>query len=188
MELSELARVLRERREAIGTTKAEIGRRINSSESYVLLVEQGKRRPSQALLERWAKALGWGEEYTKQLLVLAGHVTAETPEENVNPSLPLIGEELHFPQPRSMERDRLLQEVRGLLDRAMEAPDKQWEQMVNLLSSYIAWLPSYIGILQRPQTTYELSPEGAATNAELEVWLNTIRLNPDSTNDTPDRP
>src|SRR5438309_1272375 len=84
MDLQELARVLEERREAIGIPRAELARRVGVSTNYVWMVERAKPRedgqpsqPSKDVLERWAEKLGWDEPYTKQLLILAGHTAPE---------------------------------------------------------------------------------------------------------------
>jgi transcriptional regulator with XRE-family HTH domain len=143
MELLELARVLRERREAIGIPKAEIARRVEVSESYVAMVEQGKRRPSRAVLERWAAALGWDEVYTQQLLTLAGHIAQEqgsTP----SPRLPFAGGAMHFPQPRRMDRERVIQELLEVLNRA-ELSEEEWQETLELLESFLEWLKFRLG-------------------------------------------
>jgi transcriptional regulator with XRE-family HTH domain len=138
MELLELAKVLRERRESIGIPKAEIARRVEVSESYVAMVEQGKRRPSKAVLERWAAALGWDEVYTQQLLALAGHITREQ-DSTPSPRLPFAGGALHFPQPRKMEREQVIQELLEVLNRA-EVSEEDWQETLKLLESFLEWL------------------------------------------------
>src|SRR5918999_3428212 len=138
MELLELARVLRERREAIGIPKAEIARRAEVSESYVAMSEQGKRRPSKAVLERWAAALGWDAVYTRQLWALAGHITLEQ-DSTPSPSLPFAAGALHLTQPRRMERERVIQEILGVLNRA-EVSKEAWQETLGLLESFVEWL------------------------------------------------
>jgi transcriptional regulator with XRE-family HTH domain len=138
MELLELGRALRERRESIGIPKAEIARRVEISEGYVAMVEQGSRRPSKAVLERWAAALGWNEVYTQQLLTLAGHIAQEQ-DSTPSPRLPFAASALHFPQPRRMEKERVIQEILGVLNRA-EAYEKVWQETLELLESFVEWL------------------------------------------------
>jgi transcriptional regulator with XRE-family HTH domain len=138
MELLELARVLRERREFIGIPKAEIARRVEISESYVAMAEQGKRRPSKSVLERWAAALGWDEVYTQQLLSLAGHITREQ-DNTPSPRLPFAGSALHFPQPRRMEKEQVIQKLLEVLKRAEEYEDG-WQETLKLLESFVEWL------------------------------------------------
>lgn len=138
MELLELARALRERRESIGIPKAEIARRVEVSESYVAMVEQGKRRPSKAKLEHWAAALGWDAGYTQQLLTLAGHITLEQ-DSTPSPRLPFAAGALHFPQPRRMEKERVIQELEGVLNRA-ELSEEEWQETLELLESFLEWL------------------------------------------------
>ena|SRR5947208_6400900 len=138
MELSELGSVLRERREAIGISKAEIARRVEVSESYVGMVERGKRRPSKPVLEPWAATLGWDEVYTQQLLALAGHISQEQ-DSTPSPRLPFAAGALHFPQPRRMERERVIQEFVEVLNRA-EVSDEDWQETLRLLESFLEWL------------------------------------------------
>lgn len=138
MELLELGRVLRERREAIGTSKAEIARRAEVSESYVAMVEQGSRRASKAVLERWAAALGWDKVYTRQLLTMAGRITQEQ-DSLPSPRLPFAAGALHFPQPRRMEKERMIQELLGVLNRA-EGSEEDWQETLKLLESFLEWL------------------------------------------------
>jgi transcriptional regulator with XRE-family HTH domain len=143
MNLSELSRVLRERREAIGIPKAEIARRVEVSESYIAMIEQGERRPSKAVLERWAEALGWDAVYSHQLLVLAGHSASEQ-DSAPAPRLPFAGGALHFPQPKRMERERVIQELQVVLKRA-EISDKDWQETLKLLESFLEWLKFRLG-------------------------------------------
>lgn len=138
MELLELARVLREQRESIGIPKATIARRVEVSEGYVAMVEQGKRRPSKAVLERWAAALGWDEVSTRQLWTLAGHITLEQ-HSAPSPRLPFAAGALHFPQPRRMERERVIHELVGVLNRA-EVSEETWQETLGLLESFLKWL------------------------------------------------
>lgn len=138
MELLELGRVLRERREAIEISKAAIARRAEVSESYVVMVEQGSRRASKAVLERWAAALGWDEASTRQVLTMAGHIT----QEQDSPPLPrsaLTSGALHFPQPRRMEKERVIQELLGVLNRA-EVSEGAWRKTLELMESSLEWL------------------------------------------------
>src|ERR687896_524381 len=157
MELLELARVLRERREAIGIPKAEIARRAEVSESYVAMAEQGKRRPSKAVLERWAAALGWDEVYTGQLLALAGHISQEQ-DSTPSPRLPFAGGALHFPQPRRMEKERVVQEILGVLNRA-EVYEKVWQETLELLESFVEWLKFRLEELPKPGVLAEQDQE-----------------------------
>ncbi len=141
MDLEALGEVLRERREAIGISKAELARRVGISESYVSLVEQGDRRPSRGVLEHWVRALRGEAEptdsYFGALLRLAGH---ENPEEDQGiPAVPLPfgGGTLYFPQPRRLERERLVREFQELLDKAAASGTEHWEGTVELTDSFI---------------------------------------------------
>jgi hypothetical protein len=116
MELAELGRVLRERREAIGISKAEIARRVEVSESFVAMTEQ----------------------YRRQLLIMAGHLVPEQDSRPV-PRLPFSGGALHFPQPKRMERERVIQEIQKVLNRA-EISEKDWQETLKLLESFLEWL------------------------------------------------
>ena len=149
MDLVELGRLLHERREALGIPRAVVARRIGVTPSYVWMVEQAKKRktgqpsqPSKDLLIQWAKALGWDEPYTRQLLVLAGHVQSDSAS---GLSLPFGGAgALHFPQPRSMEEEALIQELRELLQLAA-ARETTRAEVFGLLRSFFKWLKFHLG-------------------------------------------
>ncbi len=53
-----MAKTIRTRREAKGWTQDELARRSKVDQSYVALLERGKRTPSLAALKRLARALG----------------------------------------------------------------------------------------------------------------------------------
>ena len=57
--------LLREGRLLLGLTLGGVGQTVGVSDAAILRYEQGKSRPSAAVLEKWAKALGyevvWGE-------------------------------------------------------------------------------------------------------------------------------
>ncbi len=53
-----MAKAIRARRAAKGWTQEELAKRLKVDQSYVTLLEQGKRTPSLATLRRLAKALG----------------------------------------------------------------------------------------------------------------------------------
>jgi transcriptional regulator with XRE-family HTH domain len=143
MELAELGRVLRERREAIGISKAEIARRVEVSESFIAMTEKGTRRPSKAVLEHWAEALGWDTVYARQLLAMAGHIPPEQ-DSRPAPRLPFAGGALHFPQPKMMERERVIQELQRVMNRA-EVSEKDWQETLKLLESFLEWLKFRLG-------------------------------------------
>jgi transcriptional regulator with XRE-family HTH domain len=153
MELLELGRALRERRESIGIPKAEIARRVEISEGYVAMVEQGSRRPSKAVLERWAGALGWDADYTQQLLTLAGHITREQ-DSIPSPRTPFAAGAMHFPQPRRMERERVIQKILGVLNRA-EKYEEAWHETLGLLESFVEWLMFRLEELPKPRVPAE---------------------------------
>src|SRR5690348_13498780 len=80
MDLKRLASVLREQRETVGVPAAELARRVGVSPTYVWMVEHARprkggepSRPSRAVLERWARALGMDDRYARQVLALAGY-------------------------------------------------------------------------------------------------------------------
>ena len=143
MELLELARVLRERRESIGISKAKIARRVEVSESFVAMAEQGSRRPSKAVLERWASALGLDAASTRQLLALAGHITQEQDGTSLS-RLPFTAGAMHFPQPRRIEVGWVIQQLLGVLKRA-EISEKDWQETLQHLESFFGWLKFRLG-------------------------------------------
>jgi len=146
MDLAELGKVLLERRESLGIPRAEIARRIGVTAGYVWMIERAKPRqrgmpsqPSEEVLKRWAKALGWDEPYVKQLLSLAGQIGPESSDSTRSSPLPVAADVLHFPQPRKIEEEVLIQKVRDLLERGATSQD-EWEQIVELLRSFLEWL------------------------------------------------
>ena len=151
MDMEELGQVLLERREALGISRAEIARRIGVSPSYVWLVEEAKPRksgnpsqPSKEVLESWAKVLGWDAPYTRQLLVLSGHIPS-APSATTRPHrLPFTAGTLHFPQPKKMEEEVLIQKLRELLRRSSASEEKR-EEVVELLQSFFEWLDYRLG-------------------------------------------
>src|SRR5947209_5974311 len=81
IDFSLLGSALKERREALGIPRAEIARRVGVTATYIWLVEGARprksgqpSRPTQAVLERWARALGMDDRYARQLLIMAGYV------------------------------------------------------------------------------------------------------------------
>jgi transcriptional regulator with XRE-family HTH domain len=150
MDLVQLGKLLQERRSILGMPRAVVARRVGVSPSYIWRIEEAKPRegggpsqPSQQLLERWAAALGWDESYVRQLLVLAGHLS---PEVSHTPSLPLPFSgvaAVHYPNPKRMEQERLLKELRDLLDTA-QASEATWKTVVRLIESFFDWLRFHI--------------------------------------------
>ena len=63
MQPQELARIVRDLREAKGLTMAQLADRAQIAYSYVAIIEAGQQRaPSRAILARLAKALGVPEK------------------------------------------------------------------------------------------------------------------------------
>jgi transcriptional regulator with XRE-family HTH domain len=146
IDLVELGRALQERRQAVGIPRAEVARRTGVSSNYIWAIERARKRkggnpsqPSKEILERWAKALGWDEVYTRQILALAGHGDPKTPVE-AQPRLPFDGVgAFHFPQPRALERERLrraFDEVLELIDASADERD----ETIKLVESFLEWM------------------------------------------------
>ncbi|MBV9281463.1 MAG: helix-turn-helix transcriptional regulator [Chloroflexi bacterium] len=74
MDLEELSRMLRERRESLGLQVDDVAGRIGASPAHVEEVERASTRPRQEELERWTEALAWDQPHLKELLLLAGEV------------------------------------------------------------------------------------------------------------------
>ncbi len=138
-----MGEVLGERRRSIGIPKAEIARRVNVSPGYVGLVERGLRRPSKAVLMLWAKALSWEDRedgpYTSQLLAFAGHLPSEQVDRLNVARPPLASMSVHYPQPRKLEKERLTEEFRRLLDKGDAVGERHWEGAVELVSAFLEW-------------------------------------------------
>lgn len=180
MNLTELGQALQERRKAVGITKAEIARRVKVSEGYIGLVERGLRRPSKGKLLLWAKALGWGDTdsdpYTRQVLVLASHLTQKVAAPlplgaRTTPRLPFASGALHYPQPRRLERERLIEEFREslnrvdaefqrLIEKAGSSGDAQWQGTVDLMITFIKGMRGLV----------------EAHAERTDEWSNTVKL------------
>lgn len=52
-----LSRNIKKRRTTLGCTQADLAERVNCASNYISLIEQGKKFPSPAMLERLAEAL-----------------------------------------------------------------------------------------------------------------------------------
>ncbi len=146
MDLAQLGKSLRERREALGIPRAVVGRRVSVSHSYVWLVEQavvrkGTRplRPSREVLERWVSVLGWGDKYLDKVLELAGY--AQNGSTNTTRQLLLTVGSLGVPAPTHLDDEVLLEEIRDLL-KGSELSPQQRVELQKLLRSFIAWLHS----------------------------------------------
>ncbi|HLJ66843.1 MAG TPA: helix-turn-helix transcriptional regulator [Chloroflexota bacterium] len=86
MDLDRLGTALRERREALGIPRTELARRVGVTPTYIWLVENAKprqsgqpSRPAEHVIERWTRALGMDERYTRQALRLAGYGEQQAP-------------------------------------------------------------------------------------------------------------
>lgn len=106
MDLERLGAALRERREAMGTPRTEVARRVGVTPTYIWLVENARprqggqpSRPAEAVIERWTRALGMDERYTRQALRLAGYGNAETERETMTaaPTMPILDSRMAAP-------------------------------------------------------------------------------------------
>jgi transcriptional regulator with XRE-family HTH domain len=84
IDLPELGRRLRARREALDLTREELSNRVGVTPTYIFLVEGAKprqtgtpSRPKRETLRRWIEALGWTGEEENQILALAGYPPVE---------------------------------------------------------------------------------------------------------------
>jgi transcriptional regulator with XRE-family HTH domain len=186
MNLQRLGAVLHERREALGIPRTEIARRVGVTPTYVWLIEGARprkngepSRPTEAVLERWARALGMDDRYTRQILLLAGYGEPERGRDSAHaavaptvamrseplrapmaasgdvsrsvqastapslappPEMPsLAAAPMTFAQPRDLQADVLLVQVRELLQLAGRS-DREWNELVGLLESFLEWL------------------------------------------------
>lgn len=125
-------------------SKSALARRVGIDASYVSLIEraavrgdQGPSRPSSDVLRRWARALGWNEEYTRLILRHAGHLEPEDADKGDFDPFPQSAG-LHFPQPRELEERLLVDQLERILTRAV--PEDQWTEASTLLRSFFEWL------------------------------------------------
>lgn len=140
MNLAELGTVLKERREAIGLTRAELARRIGVSRSYVSAIESAQPRvsgrpsqPSIRVIEAWAEALGWLRDDVDELMVFAGHQSNERKLRS-----PLSGARLRYPQPKLLERQKLHRS----LDQALDGfePGADWVSVTSMIGQFLSHL------------------------------------------------
>jgi transcriptional regulator with XRE-family HTH domain len=162
IDMIRLASVLRERRESLGISAAEIARRVGVSPTYVWMIENAKprkggepSRPSSAVLEKWARALGMDDRYARQVLRLAGYEddrpdTASIPSPHApftvvsspRPGRKMMDElfqaPVHFRPPKELRADVLAEEVHEVLQQAEETG--RTEEVAGQLEGFLDYL------------------------------------------------
>ncbi|HZU14496.1 MAG TPA: helix-turn-helix transcriptional regulator [Chloroflexota bacterium] len=80
MDLEELGRLLRGRREALDLTRDELARRVGVTPTYIFMIESARprsggspSRPKRETLKRWLDALGLDRDEANRALDLAGY-------------------------------------------------------------------------------------------------------------------
>jgi transcriptional regulator with XRE-family HTH domain len=148
--MNHFGELLRETRKQARISQQALADEIGVDDSYISKMEKGvDRSPSREVALRLADALGLsdGEDRIK-FLSAAGVVSGEDLE-----GFALIKIEdgqaskeegrasgaLHFPQPRRMEKERVIQEVSEVLNKA-EVSKEAWQETLKLLGSFLGWL------------------------------------------------
>ena len=137
MDLIELGRTLRQRREDIGVPRAVLAQRIGVSSTYMWMIERAAPRkngepsqPSKELVERWAAALGLSALAVAEALALAGHVSPTT--RTARRSLLTFGG-FSFPDIANAP-ETILEELQLLLKDGRLSPSEQAALLENLKS------------------------------------------------------
>jgi transcriptional regulator with XRE-family HTH domain len=132
MNLQELGRLLKARREQLSLRRVDLARRSGLSQGYIGNVEEARprvsgnpSRPTREVLLAWTRALEMDEQASRRVLELAGHVFPEgegsgpgTAETSAPHRLDSAFEDWGF------QRDELLTEVKQLLRLAQSREDR----------------------------------------------------------------
>jgi transcriptional regulator with XRE-family HTH domain len=121
---------------------------------YLSSIEHNKRvNPKPEYLEKLAEALEvplqdiYGRRMPPQNSVVGTTPSAAQPAV-VRPTQKAASA-LHLPQPRRMEKERVIQEILGVLNRA-EKYEEAWHETLGLLESFLKWLMFRLEDLHKP--------------------------------------
>ncbi len=145
-DLKKLAYLLQQHRERLDLTKAQLAQRAGVSASFVTYIEQGRRRPSLALLTRLMQALDLTASEKKELLRAGGY----QPIEELTPRFQALTEQLADLPPT--ERDELIEEFSRTLGRWRELRRKRVRRAVIPIAGWQPRLlsPEQLGKMLRP--------------------------------------
>jgi transcriptional regulator with XRE-family HTH domain len=125
VDLVELGRVLKERREESGLRRADLARRSGVSQGYIGNVEVARRRvggkpsrPTREVLLSWTRALGMDESERERVLRLAGY--SEFEGSMARSVLPALETSVEF---WDEQRDVIASQVKEIMRRAQERED-----------------------------------------------------------------
>jgi transcriptional regulator with XRE-family HTH domain len=141
VDLTTLAAILRDGRQAIGMSRAELARRLGVTAHYVWQVEQANARdtrrlvrPSIAVLTRWSALLGWDERALHHLLILSGRAKSAI----VEAPLPQqVTTQTTIRRPRQLERQELIERLAQVLTQSDELPDDAWRHMIDRINAML---------------------------------------------------
>jgi transcriptional regulator with XRE-family HTH domain len=146
------ADLLRAARKHVGLTQRELADQVGIDDSYISRMEQGKApAPVREKVLALADALAITDKAERATFLLAagsasldeleGLTLITHPPSSKRQRAPLIfgSSTMNFPQPKRMEQENLVRNLRELLQMA-EADDKKWDQTVMLLRSFFTWL------------------------------------------------
>lgn len=144
----ELGKLLREHRERMKLTRAQLARRAGISASFVTYLEQGRRRPSAVMLARLTQALGLRTEQQRKLMQAAGY--SEAADLARESGLQLVMEEMSALS--APEREELAAEIHRLIGRWQELRVKSLRKVVIPLAGWQPRLlsPDQLGQMLHP--------------------------------------
>ena len=127
-----------------GLRSTELVKKAGIKKGYLSAVEHNKRaNPQEEYLVKLADALDvplqdiYGRRMPPQNSVVGTTPSAAQPAV-VRPTQK-AARALHFPKPRRMEQERVIQELQAVLSKAEESQER-WQETLELLESFVEWL------------------------------------------------
>jgi transcriptional regulator with XRE-family HTH domain len=154
--MSKFGDQLKRARENSGLTQKELAERVGIDDSYISRIERGSPPPARDKVLSLVQALGIsGKAERATFLLAAGCASTEDLEgiaeagehgEGEEEDMPLIFStgSLHFPRPEKLEEEALVEELRALLSLA-RMRNQKWQDIVELLRSFFAWVRFRMG-------------------------------------------
>lgn len=164
--------MLRERREALGLTRDELGRRVGVTPAYIFLVEGARprasgtpSRPKREVLRRWTEALGLQGGAAARILELAGYEPHDVDTISPPPYAPRSAaavmmasaplREITSPSPTErpatplsrgnteVERAALMSQLERILELAAQSPPL-WEETSGMLRTVLGYVAGHL--------------------------------------------
>lgn len=147
--MSHFGDLLRKARQCAGFTQKELGEKVGVDDSYISRLERGVYQPpTREVVLKLADALGISGKIRRFVFFLAAYVAGYEDMEGLtlveegNDQVLGQGQQAGTtptPQPRRMEKERVIQDILGVLNRA-EVYEKVWQETLELLESFVEWL------------------------------------------------